>query len=120
LVPDFSKDVYLAEISPEGNLTYKTMPRIDNSDDLYIWNIKQKRYEPYTLNIGHSIYKYAKFKKLYPCNNSSGQKDEALLTSKGLNPKNYEHEGEELLTNFTKAVFNTDWIQKTKINLKHS
>lgn len=63
LLPDFSNDTYLAEITPYGDVSWYPKPSITNSTNLYVWNDKTGIYEPYNNAVGAQLYKYGKFSK---------------------------------------------------------
>lgn len=63
LLPDFNNDVYLAEITPYGDVSWYPKPSIFNSTNLYVWNDQTGIYEPYNNSVGAQLYKYGKFSK---------------------------------------------------------
>lgn len=98
LLPDFNDDVYLAEITPYGNVLWYPKPSISNSNSLYVWNDKTGIYEPYNSAVGAQLYKYGKFSKFSYIGSS---KDTFFNDYNKFNYNNLEEES-ELLEGFIK------------------
>lgn len=119
LIPDFSENLYLAEITPTGDVSYIPMSKSNNANDLYYWDNVHKRYEVYNQNKQYTLLKYAKFKKYFRYN--AEQKFTDYCTHNGLNSNNYKTTKEESLDQFIFIdEFNKDYKQVISMPLKYS
>lgn len=62
VLPDFSNNTYLLEVSPFGNTKYTTIPNTIQDNILYYWDRTKESYELYTDTTVAPLYKYSKFK----------------------------------------------------------
>ena len=98
LLPDFNDNVYLAEITPYGDVSWYPKPNTNNSSNLYVWNDAANIYEPYNNSVGAQLYKYGKFSKF----SNIGSSGETFFND--YNKFNYNNltEENELLEGFIK------------------
>lgn len=108
IIPDLNQKSYMLEISPYGDVQFKST--IESSTQLLVWNDSTKAYEIYDDKNGIELYKYGKFSKFIG-NDSSLD---------GLNPKNYNKLNKDgdigYLENFIKFH---PYTQSNLINPKH-
>lgn len=124
LIPDFSENLYLAEITPTGNISYIPMSKSNDATDLYYWDNVHNRYEVYNQNKYYTLIKYAKFKK-YFWHNTEQEFTEQELTeyyqNNSLNPDNYKTTKEQSLDKFIFIDnFNNQYKQVISMPLKYS
>jgi hypothetical protein len=63
LIPDFNESVYMAEISPYGDVSIYPKQSTSLGNNLYYWNDSKQSYEDYDSTVGADLYKYGKFSK---------------------------------------------------------